>query len=60
MSPQETRQWRPLLHYAPARNWMNDPNGPILIDGVYHLFYPHNPVEPVMGYISWGHATSLR
>ncbi|MBF0858442.1 glycoside hydrolase family 32 protein [Gluconobacter sp. LMG 31484] len=58
MSPQETRQWRPLLHYAPARNWMNDPNGPILIDGVYHLFYQHNPVEPVMGYISWGYATS--
>ena len=58
MSLQETRQWRPLLHYAPTRNWMNDPNGPILIDGVYHLFYQHNPVEPVMGYISWGHATS--
>lgn len=55
---QETPQWRPALHYAPAAHWMNDPNGPILLDGVWHLFYQYNPQGMVWGHTSWGHATS--
>ncbi|WP_395370455.1 glycoside hydrolase family 32 protein [Komagataeibacter diospyri] len=53
-----TPQWRPLLHYTPRRNWMNDPNGPFFHKGVYHLFYQYNPVAPEWGNMSWGHATS--
>jgi fructan beta-fructosidase len=50
--------WRPQLHYTPSRNWMNDPNGPVLLDGTWHLFYQFNPEGEDWGSISWGHATS--
>ncbi len=37
---------------------MNDPNGLIFHDGLYHLYYQHNPHANEFGNISWGHATS--
>ncbi len=37
---------------------MNDPNGPFLHHGRYHVFYQHNPDAPVHGNIHWGHASS--
>lgn len=49
---------RPQLHYTPARHWVNDPNGLIVVDGLYHLFYQHNPHADTPGHLSWGHATS--
>nr|QEP49748.1 exolevanase [Gluconacetobacter diazotrophicus]QEP49749.1 exolevanase [Gluconacetobacter diazotrophicus] len=54
----DTPQWRPVLHFSPATYWMNDPNGPILLDGVYHLFYQYAPGSMTWGHPSWGHATS--
>ncbi|MBB2205310.1 glycoside hydrolase family 32 protein [Gluconacetobacter takamatsuzukensis] len=53
-----TPQWRPALHFSPTEHWMNDPNGPFLLDGTYHLFYQYNPAGTVWGPMSWGHATS--
>ena len=53
-----TTQWRPVTHYTPGRNWMNDPNGLVYHDGTWHLFYQHNPRGDGLGNMSWGHATS--
>src|SRR5664279_858585 len=53
-----TPQWRPLYHFAPLKNWTNDPNGLIYINGVYNLYNQQNPFENKWGHMSWGHATS--
>jgi sucrose-6-phosphate hydrolase SacC (GH32 family) len=49
---------RPHFHFAPARNWMNDPNGLIFYRGKYHLFFQYNPEGNQWGNMSWGHSTS--
>ena len=49
---------RPQYHFTPQFGWMSDPNGLIYHDGIYHLYYQHNPVAPYFGNICWGHATS--
>lgn len=49
---------RPLYHYAPAANWLSDPNGLVHHRGEWHLFYQYNPFGEDWGHMSWGHAVS--
>ena len=49
---------RPQFHFSSRRGWLNDPNGCIWHDGLYHLYYQHNPFEREWENMTWGHATS--
>lgn len=49
---------RPQFHFTPAEKWMNDPNGLVYNQGVYHLFYQYYPEDIVWGPMHWGHAIS--
>lgn len=50
--------FRPVYHFVPEQNWMNEPNGLIKIGSTWHLFFQHNPTGNFWGNLSWGHATS--
>ncbi|KAG9459070.1 hypothetical protein H6P81_003578 [Aristolochia fimbriata] len=50
--------YRTGYHFQPPKNWINDPNGPVYYNGVYHLFYQYNPYGAVWGNIVWAHSVS--
>ena len=49
---------RPQFHFSPKKYWMNDPNGMVYYNGVYHLFFQYYPGSTKWGPMHWGHATS--
>ena len=49
--------YRGQYHYSVKDGWANDPNGMVLYNGTYHLFYQfYDDVE--WGPMHWAHATS--
>ncbi len=49
---------RPFYHLMSASRWIGDPNGPVMYNGEYHLFFQHNPYDDSGERCSWGHAKS--
>lgn len=58
MSTKGIRDFRPQLHYTPIMGWINDPNGLVCVDGVYHLFSQYDPDVHHTGPLFWDHAVS--
>src|SRR5580700_8152677 len=56
--PLYNEPYRPQYHFSPPIQFMNDPNGLVYSNGIYHLYYQYNPLQLVAGNQSWGHATS--
>ncbi|XP_020573357.1 beta-fructofuranosidase, insoluble isoenzyme 4-like [Phalaenopsis equestris] len=54
-----SKEYRAAFHFQPPQNWINDPNGPMLYNGIYHLFYQYNPYSAQWGNITWGHSKSI-
>lgn len=51
-------KYRPQFHFTADSNWINNPCGLFFREGVYHLFFQHNPTAKEWRNIHWGHATS--
>ncbi len=56
--PEGASEFRPSYHITPQQNWMNDPQRPILIGGLWHYYYLYNAGYPKENGTEWFHLTS--
>ena len=54
----EGDRYRPQYHALPPAVWMNEPHSPFYYNGMYHVFYQHNPAGPYWSQIRWAHIAS--
>ena len=52
---EKNNMYKPSLHFTPSYGWMNDPNGLVYHDGIYELYYQHNPRGIDWNCMTWGH-----
>lgn len=50
--------YRPSFHLTPGAHWMNDPQRPFLLGGVWHFYYLYNKDYPTGNGTEWRHLTS--
>lgn len=51
--------WLQHYHLMPAKGWLNDPNGAVQFNGIYHIYHQYIPGQARGGAPShWGHFTS--
>jgi len=56
--PEAWSEYRPATHLTPGKNWMNDPQRPFFLDGLWHFYYLYNADYPQGNGTEWYHATS--
>ncbi|MCL2514969.1 MAG: glycoside hydrolase family 32 protein [Microbacteriaceae bacterium] len=49
---------RPKFHISPPRGYLNDPNGPIEVGGLLHLYFQSRSLAEMTVPVEWGHATT--
>lgn len=48
----------PRYHVRPPGGFLNDPNGPVVLDGLVHLYFQYRTTPDRSGPVRWGHVTS--
>ena len=56
--PADQAGYRPAYHLTPDQRWMNDPQRPFFLDGLWHYYYLYNADYPEGNGTEWFHATS--
>ncbi|MEO5313821.1 glycoside hydrolase family 32 protein [Pseudarthrobacter sp. CC12] len=57
-APEGDDVFRPAYHLTPDEHWMNDPQRPFFLDGLWHYYYLYNADYPEGNGTEWFHATS--
>lgn len=56
--PSNATDYRPNYHITPDKHWMNDPQRPFLLNGVWHYYFLYNSDHPTGNGTEWYHLTS--